>query len=416
MNVIYLAQVFDVGQDAGTDRPFYFCRYLARHGHKVTAITSNVDYRKTVVKYPREGWRVHRQIQGVDIYYVYSFASFRGSLELRLWYYLTYLLPALVVGMSVKEADVIYASSVPLTVALLGYVLSRLKGVPFVFEVGDIWPDALVAVGALRNRAMIRLMHALEMFCYRKAAYVVALTQGIRDNIVAKGTSAEKVIVITNGVDPTLFQQNAATDTECVRLRQELGFDSSFVCMYLGAHGSYNALWTVIELADALRTNSRYLCVLVGDGDEKPRLQKMTQERGLTNVRFLTTVARETAPSLLRTADVFLLPNRRGDFYAMNLPNKLFDFLAAGRPIVVAGQGESANAVQAAGAGRVVPAEDGAAMAAAIVELAALSGAERAAMGELGRRYVLREYSRESLSQGFAHVLERAVQSTRSGR
>jgi glycosyltransferase involved in cell wall biosynthesis len=249
------------------------------------------------------------------------------------------------------------------------------------------------------------------MFCYRKAKRIVALTEGIRNNIIAKGIAPDKVVLITNGVDPALFEHRPAGDVEQARMRQKMGFENHFICMYLGAHGDYNALDTILDAADALRGDPRYLCVLVGDGDNKPHLQALAQERGLTNVRFLPPVSRVQSPVLLHVADVFLLPNRRGELYTMNLPNKLFDFLASQRPIIVAGRGESANLVQRAGAGRVVEAEDGIAMAQAIVALATLSTAERTAMGEGGRRYALEHYNREDLSHIFLDTLEHALQS-----
>lgn len=415
MNVVYLTQVFEVEQDPGSERHFYFCKYLVRHGHTATAITSNVDYKRAKAKYPGEGWCVRRQVEGVDIWYVYSYTNIRGSFRKRFWYYLTYLFTAILVGLFVKKPDVVYAVSTPLIVGFLGYCLSRLRGVPFVFEVTDVWPDAAVAVGVVKNRALIRAGHWLEMFCYRKAARVVALSEGIRDTIIGKGIPADEVVLITNGVDISLFQPLPAVDADRRRSRQELGFDDHFVCMYLGAHGAYNALWTIIDTAEVLRHDPRYLCVLVGDGDEKPRLQAMAQERGLTNVRFLPPIPRMNTPALLRAADVFLLPNRRGKFYTMNLPNKLFDFLASGQPIVVAGRGESGNLVHRAGAGRVVPAEDGAAMAEAVIELAGLGDAERSAMGESGRRYVVEHYNRDKVSQIFLDILECVIQSAGRG-
>jgi glycosyltransferase involved in cell wall biosynthesis len=415
MNVIYLTQIFEVGQDPGSERHFYFCKYLVRCGHTATAITSNVDYKTSTIKCPGEGWRVHRHIEGVDVYYVYSYANIRGSFKKRFWYYLTYLFAAVIAGVFVKKPDVIYAVSTPLTVGFLGYLFSRLKGVPFIFEVTDVWPDAAVVTGVVKNQALIRAAHWLEMFCYRRAAKIVVLGEGARTRIVNKGVPANKLVVITNGVDTSLFQPLPAVDADRARLRQELRFGDHFVCMYLGAHGAYNALWTIIDTAEVLRDDPRYLCVLVGDGDEKSRLQTMVQERGLTNVRFLPPMPRMKTPTLLRAADVFLLTNRCGKFYTMNLPNKLFDFLASGRPIVVAGRGESGDLVQRAGAGRVVPAEDGAAMAEAVIELAALSSAERLAMGESGRQYVVEHYNRDKLSQMFLNTLERVVQSAGRG-
>lgn len=409
MNVIYLTQVFEVGQDPGSERHFFFCKYLVRRGHTVTAITSNVDYKRATVKYPGGGWRVQRQVEGVNIEYVYSFARFRGSFLRRFWYYLTYFFVVGLAGLYVRRPDVIYAVSTPLTVGLLGYLLSRLRGVPFVFEVTDVWPDAAVAVGVVKNRFLIEAARWLERFCYRKAARIVALTEGIRANIIGKGVSPDKVVLITNGVDPTLFAARPEAAETRTRLRQTYGWEEAFVAMYLGAHGAYNALGTLLEVATLRQADPRLCVVLVGDGDAKPRLQAQAQAEQLTNVVFLPPVAREEAAALLSSADVFLLPNRRGEFYTMNLPNKLFDFLASGRPILVAGHGETGNLVERAGAGRVVPAEDAPAMAAALQALQSLSAAERAAMGEAGRRYVLEHYNREQLSQRFLDVLNHAL-------
>ena len=292
MNVVYLTQVFEAGQDPGSERHFFFCKYLLRHGHAATAITSNVDYKKAAVKHPSQGWRVHRSVEGVDVHYVYSYANFRGSFRGALWYYLTYLFAALLDGLFIKKPSVIYAVSTPLTVGFLGYLLSRLKRVPFVFEVTDVWPDAAVAVGVVKNEWFIRVARWLEMLCYHKAARIVALTEGIRTNIIGKGIAPDKVVLITNGVDPVLFDHRAMSNEERVCIRKEMGLDDHFVCMYLGAHGDYNALGTILDAANTLRSDPCYLCVLVGDGDDKPRLQESAKERSLANVRFL-------APSLV---------------------------------------------------------------------------------------------------------------------
>jgi len=413
MRVAYLAQLFELANEPGSDRQFFNCEQLVKAGHEVTVITSNVEYKTATAKYENQGlWPIKKTVDGIAIWYVYAYRHFRGSFKKRFWYYLTYLFTALWASINLKRPDVIYAVSTPLTVGFLGYCLSRLKRAPFVFEVTDIWPDAAVATGVVSNQALIRAAQWLEMFCYRKAARIVVLGQVARAHILQKGVPADKVTVITNGVDESLFQQPAAGEADSAEMRRKLGFDGHLVCMYLGAHGAYNALWTIIEAAEALRDDPQYLFVLVGDGDEKAHLQRMVQERNLGNVRFLPPVPRAQTPALLRAADLFLLPNRRGEFYTMNLPNKLFDFLASGRPIVVAGYGETANLIQQAGAGRVVPAEDGAAMTQAVVELANLSDKERSAMGAAGRQYVLKHYNRHDLSRVLLDLLQRVVETS----
>jgi glycosyltransferase involved in cell wall biosynthesis len=179
--------------------------------------------------------------------------------------------------------------------------------------------------------------------------------------------------------------------------------------MYMGAHGSYNSLATIIEVASILKDDPRFLFVFVGDGDEKSKLQQSVVDIGITNVIFLDPVPRIESASLLAAADAFLLPNRKGEFFTGNLPNKLFDFLASSRPVVVAGAGETPALVMDARCGKVGGPEDSHAMADSLLELATMSVAERLAMGADGRKYVLERYDREILSEHFIQILTESV-------
>lgn len=404
MNILCLCQLFEVGTDTGSERHFYFCKYAASKGHNVSAITSNVDYKNARVKIPGEKGTIRRSMEGVDIYYVYSYANFRGSFIKRFYYYLTYFFSSIAQSLKLKETHVIYAVSTPLTVGLLGYLVSRLRNIPFVFEVSDVWPDAAVACGVVKNKTLIKSAHWLEMFCYKKAAHIIGLSQGICDNIIAKGVAREKVSLITNGVDSSLFSL-AGDDSKRLAIRTKFGFGDRFVVMYLGAHGTYNALDTIIDAALRLKDDPRFLFVFVGAGDEKPKLQRRVSGQFLTNVIFLPPIPRWESPAMLAAADVFVLPNRKGDFFAGNLPNKLFDFLASAKPVVVSGAGETAELVLAAGCGRIGRAEDDMAMAQALIELAEMPVAERLAMGARGREYVLMHYDRKRLSERFLEIL-----------
>jgi glycosyltransferase involved in cell wall biosynthesis len=416
MNLLYLTQVFETGQDTGSDRHSFFCRHALARGHRVSAITSNVDYKKAAVRHG-DGFRLDEclDVDGVDVHYVYSYSGFRGSLLKRVWYYVTYGLAAATVASRMAKPDVVYAVSTPLTVGLLGYIISRLRRAPFVFEVTDVWPDAALAVGIIREGPVAAAARWVERVCYRGATTVVALTAGIRDTIAAKGVPLGKLALITNGVDPALFPNGADMQRAAGLLRESLGMSDRVVAMYLGAHGAYNALETILDAAGHLRHDARILFVLVGDGDAKSRLEARAKAEGLENVRFLPPVKRAESPVYLRAADVFLLPNRNGEFFRMNLPNKLFDYLVSERPIVVAGDGESAEAVGLAAAGRVVPAEDGRAMADAVSALAVLPAEERARMGAHARHWVLAHYGREALAERFLAVVTQA-HTSRTGR
>lgn len=409
MRILYLCQVFETGSDTGSERHFYFCKYAVRKGHQATAITSNVDYKNARVKFAGKKGTIFKTEDGVDIHYVYSYANMRGSFVKRFCYYVTYFFSSISEALKISKPNVIYAVSTPLTVGLLGYFISRVRGIPFVFEVTDLWPEAAVECGVVKNRGLIKLANWLAMFCYRKSAHIVGLGRSMCDAIIAKGIDKEKVSLITNGVDLSLFGDRAIDDAKRTAVRNQFGFGNKFVVMYMGAHGAYNALHTIIDAAIILKEDQRFLFVFVGDGDEKPKLQKRAADNRLENIQFLPPMPRAESPGMLSAADAFVLPNRKGEFFKGNLPNKLFDFLASARPIVVAGAGETPELVTTAGAGKCGPPEDSQTMANLLVELANLPEAERVAMGAWGRDYVFANYDRDRLSERFLAILSNAV-------
>jgi len=407
MKLLHLTQVFELANDSGSDRHFFFCRHAVRKGWDAVAITSNVNYKTATARYPGK-WLVTREADGVQVRYVYSFAGIRGSLARRVWYYVTYFAATIVDALRQSRPDVVYAVSTPLTVGFLGMLLSKIWRRPFVFEVTDLWPDAIVAVGLMRRGPMLTLAQWMERTCYRNAAGIVALTKGIREGIIAKGIGPEKVSLITNGFDPALF--TAVDDGSRAAVRAKLALrDDQLLCMYLGAHGMYNSLETILGAAEHLRDRNDIAFVFVGDGDQKAPLQQQVEAKGLSNVHFLPPIPRHESVGVLSAADVFLLPNRAGAFYRMNLPNKLFDFLASARPVVVAGEGETAEVVSRAGAGTIVPAEDARAMAGAIADLRDAGAEMRSEMGRRGRAFVHEHYDREKLAEHFVEVIERAA-------
>jgi len=408
LRILYLTQYFGQATDAGSGRHFFFTKYAVERGHDVAVITSNVDYKNAQKRKSGKNGRNVRTNEGVEIQYVYSYSNFRGSILKRMLFFASYVFFSLGQAVRVKRPDIVYAVSTPLTVGLLGFLISRYWRVPYVFEVGDVWPDAVVACGIVKNKLIIRSAHLLEMFCYRKAAHVVGLSRLICDNIVGKGVPCRKVSLITNGVDFSLFTPDRH-DEKRNAARVSGDYRDRFVAMYMGAHGIYNALDTIMIAARALKDDPRVMFVFVGNGDEKGRMQSIVRGEGLKSVCFLPTVSRLESISLLAAADAFLLPNRKGDYFACNLPNKLFDYLASARPIVVAGYGETSEIVSTAGCGIVVPAEDGAAMAEAILSLVRMPLSDREAMGQKGRAYVQKHYDREQLGEKFLNILDRSA-------
>jgi glycosyltransferase involved in cell wall biosynthesis len=248
-----------------------------------------------------------------------------------------------------------------------------------------------------RGGGLDRVAKAFEWFCYRRAAHVVALTEGIRDGVVAKGVPAERVSVITNGVDQT--ERAAAPAPAPVP-------DHAFVAMYVGAHGTYSSLGTVLDAADLLRDDDSVRFVLVGGGDRKAVLQADADRRGLANVAFVDPVPKRDVPAWLARADACLLPYQDHALFAGALPNKAFDYMGAGKPIIAAvPPGELSRLVERSGCGLAIPPEDPGAMAAAVRSLAA-DRALAARLGAAGAGFVCTHYDRRVLAEQFVGVVE----------
>lgn len=408
MRVLFLVQFFDGPGDPGSDRWYALARQMARHGHDVEVVTSPVSYKEARIKDRLLGAERFKSGGSLRVAYVYTFADIRGSYVRRYWYFLTFFLSAALKALRLRRPDVIYAVSTPLTVGFLGALLSKRWGSRLFFEVTDVWPDAAIEVGVLRSRILIGIARMLERVTYRQSTKILCLTDGIRKNIATKGVADSKLSVVTNGVDLALFQEREMLAEVRGRVRAAWDASGKFVCMYIGAHGAYNALHTIVDAAIALRDDPRIVFVLVGEGDVKAVLQARASAAGLRNVRFLGLVPRTETPGLLSAADCFLLPILKGAFYDLNLPNKFFDYLASGAPIVVSGSCEAGRIVEAAGAGEVLPAEDGAALATALVRLAETDVAQRAEVGLRGRRVARDQYSREALFRPLLALMEKA--------
>jgi hypothetical protein len=380
MKILYLSPIFEISDEPGSDRYFYNLNGLAQKGHQVRVITSSVIYKQACLRPELKGRIVtQKKIGKIEAIYLWSYPNIRGNFVRRLIYLISFMVLAVITGLFVELPDVIYTPNSPGMVGYAGYILARLRRVPLVFEVADVWPEAGIVMGTISSPILISLMRRMEYQCYNYANRITALTQGIKRYIEAKGYSPEKIILVTNGVDPDFFLMAKSENSEALRTKYSL--EGKFVLGYLGAHGHYNSLWTIIETAKHLKDDERFAFVLIGDGDYKAILVRMVQEFGLKNTILLPPIPRIESPEYLAMADAFLLPNRRGDFFRMNLPNKLFDFLMSGRPIVVAG---------------------------ALRKLIALPANTRQKMGESAQKYVIKFYDRKiklgELEQVFASI------------
>jgi len=409
--VLYVSQYFVSGDQPGGVRHWQHCRALARAGHDVTVVTSYVQHKERTIPEEYRGRRIVRSTEdGLDVVRTYSTPGYGRDLRSRLSNYGTFALWSLIAELRLPRPDVVVASSPSLPAAAAAAAVARARRSRFLLEVRDLWPDSAVAMGLVTNPRVIDAARRMEHYCYRRADRIVALTEGIRDGVIASGVvPAGRVSLITNGVDLDVVPDPAAPADVPVA-------GDAFVAMFVGAHGTYSSLETVLGAADLLRHDPRIQVVLVGGGDRKPALEQQAAGMGLPNVTFIDPVPKRQVPAYLARADLCLLPYQDRELFAGALPNKVFDYLAAARPILASAPvGELTRLVDAADCGWNVAPEDPAAMAAAIREAASdPTGARR--RGEQGREYALGHYDRRALAARFVSLVDDLAAGSRGRR
>lgn len=399
----------------GGTRHYDFGCELVKKGYNVRIFASDVNLalRRHTKLQKNELWR-EENVNGVRFTWVRA-ATYKRNDWRRAWNMLSFSVNVLRAGIQIKERPgTIIGSSPHPFAALSGWLLARAKRSSFLLEVRDLWPQALIDMGALKDRSLVTMgMRLLEYFLYKVARKIIILAPGSRGYLNKRGVQDNKIVYIPNGVHFGHFQADEAF-TYMWTDKTSGGPSSSkdhtdkrpFIVMYAGAHGPANALDTIIEAARLLcnRTDIRF--VLVGDGPVKPSLVMKAASYGLSNVDFMDPVPKDRVPSLLASADATVITLKAaGAFgYAVS-PNKLFDYMAAGKPVLCAVPGDMAEMVEKEGAGIAVQPEDPQALASAVIRLANMPPSELNTMGQKGRVLVETRFSRERLVDELVRIL-----------
>ncbi|PMR70726.1 glycosyltransferase family 4 protein [Halomonas heilongjiangensis] len=402
---------------AGGARHFQLARHLPAYGWQATLIAASVDHPSGHQRLGDGEQTRLESCDGVPFLWLRT-SSYRGNgggrMKSMLEYALQAIRPARLAGL--ERPDLIIGSSVHPFAALAGWWLARRHGVPFVFEVRDLWPQTLVDMGRLREGSpMTRAMRTLETFLYRRARRVLTLLPRARDYIVPRGVPAERVVWLSNGVDLADYPAPSPPSVPTQEMPLTL--------MYFGGHGEANGLEVLIEamgrVREACERDGRGLPVqlrLIGEGPAKEALQRQATGLGLDGrwVRFEPPVPKREIPILAQQADAFVITVRDlPRLYRFGISmNKLFDYMAAARPVIIA-SGAVNDPVADAGAGISVPPEDPAALAEAILALAALSPEERAALGRAGREHMEAAYDYRILAGRLAGVMNDVMEEVR---
>lgn len=407
LKILYVSHYFPPEVNAPALRVSEMAARWADNGADVTVLSGFPNHPNGVIPPEYRGRILQTGFSGpVKLVRTFIYATPNKGFFKRIINYVSFMVSAVVLGArNVERPDILIATSPQFFVAIAGFIISRLKRCRFVFEVRDIWPEEIVAVGAMKNRLIIKALEAVEMYLYRKADLVVAVAQGTIDILTSRGVPPAKIVLIPNGVDIGRFE----IDHDGRELRQELGLERKFVVTYLGTHGMAHRLTTVLEAADKLRQYDGIRFLFVGDGADKAELMKKARFLSLPNVVFHDQVGRDQVPRFYQASDLCLVPVRKAELFTKNIPSKIYEIMAARKPIVISTEGESRRLVEHSGAGIASIPEDPNDMAEKILQLYR-DPERRYQMGKDGYSFVLANASRLKLADDYAEILSRLVE------
>ncbi|MCB9849365.1 MAG: glycosyltransferase family 4 protein [Phycisphaerales bacterium] len=413
MHIIYLHQYFNTRYGYTGTRSYEFARRLVANGHRVSMITSAPG------RFPEEGLSLPAgrdyceiEVEGINVVpiaagYSNSQAATGMGGFTRMRHFMHFAKLATEVGTRLAKPDVVYATSTPLTIGIPGRDIARRFDVPFVFEIRDVWPQALINVGALKNPAAIWWMRRMERKLYAAAKHVVALSPGMKAGVVSAGVSPDDVTVIPNSSDLDLFNP----DVDGSAARERLGLGNDFSAVYFGAMGHANGLEYVVEAADILRKRDAtgIKLVLHGHGGRREALEAMVRDRKLDNVVFSDPVPdKAEVARIVAGCNVCLTIYANTDTEQSWSPNKMFDALAAGKPVLINVGGWLGDTIEQNDAGKFVDPHNPTNLADTLLALSR-DAALCKRLGENARKLAEREFSRDKLADQLENVLLNAT-------
>jgi glycosyltransferase involved in cell wall biosynthesis len=407
MHVLYFHQHFSTPDGSTGTRSYEVSKRLLACGHQITMVCGAAALSKSGLSGPFLNGKRRGRVEGINVIELELPYSNYDNFLRRSWTFLQFALRSVMLALRLNY-DVVFATSTPLTAALPGIAARWLRRKPFVFEVRDLWPELPRAMGVIRNPLVLRMMDWLEFLAYHSANFCVALSPGIAQGISRRGIPESRVVTVPNGCDLDLF---APDQTRALPEISGLP-PNAFVAVFTGAHGIANGLGAVLDAAMELRKRQRYdiFLVFIGDGKEKPALIKRARREKLDNCLFVDPMPKKIlAQFLCRRANVGLMVlSNVPAFYYGTSPNKFFDYLASGLPILVNYPGWMAEMVSTQGLGFVVRPGDPVAFAEALIGMADTRAAT-AEMGPRAREFACREFMRATLAQRSVSVIESAA-------
>ena len=407
MKILLINQAFVSPDEPGHTRHFEMAKFLQARGHELIIVASDINYQTGQRIVETRGLFVEQSIDGVHVLRAYSYPSLHRSFFWRVVSFISFMFSSVLTAMCVKDVDLVMGTTPPIFQAVSAWFVALLRRKPFLLEVRDLWPEFGVSMGVLKNPILIALGRWLEKFLYARGTHILVNSPAYREYIIGKGMAGEKVTYIPYGTDVDMF--NPLVDGSSIRV--ELGLREKFFVLYAGALGQANDIYTILRAAQRLQEQDKIRFVLFGDGKERPRLQAEAERMKLPNVIFAGVRAKKEMPRIVASADVCVAILQDIPMFRTTYPNKVFDYMAAGRATVLVIDGVARRVIEASNGGVFVQPGDDDLLARTILDLSKDPQRVRQ-MGSNARDYLVKNLDRRDKLNETLDLLLRLARGT----
>jgi glycosyltransferase involved in cell wall biosynthesis len=408
MRIVFFTHYFHPEGNAPASRTYEHCKRWAKAGNEITVITCAPNVPDGVVYegYRNRIWPQRETVDGVEVIRVWTYVAANAGNVRRILNYLSYMMSSVLCFLFFcRRPNLVIATSPQFFCGWAGAIASWVKWCPLVLEVRDIWPESIVTVGALKRTSLsIRILEVLEKWLYRSARHIVTVGDGYRDNVLSKVNIPDRVSVVTNGVDPSVFQPREPS----LEFRRRFGLVDRFVCAYVGTIGMAHGLSVVVRAAKILKELNCHDVVfcLVGDGANRKRIESEVADAEVADlIKFTGRLSKSDIPMVLASSDALLIHLKKTELFESVIPSKIFESMAMERPLIMGVEGESAEIVRQSGSGMFMESENAQQLVDALLKLKNDESMRRR-LGANGRVFVKEHYTRDSLAKKFLDKIE----------
>jgi len=401
MKILFFTHYFPPEVNAPATRTHEHCKCWVENGHDVTVITCVPNHPQGKV-YPgyKNKFYQKEEIDGINVIRLWTFITANEGFVKRTLNYISYMISVILFIPFMPKHDIFVSTSPQFFCGLSGYFVKIFRRKPWIIEIRDLWPESIVAVGAIKNKLIIKVLEYLEVLLYRKSDHIIPVTDSFKSHILNKNISDKKITVIKNGVDLESYNSDKVIKTN------EFGveLDNKFVASYVGTHGLAHHLETILEAAEILNYRDDIIFLMVGDGAEKNNLLKLRQDKKLKNVIMLDQQEKCKMPLIWALSDVSLVLLKKSDLFKTVIPSKIFESMAMKKPIILGVEGEVKAMIHEGNSGIAIEPENAKQLADAILMLADNNN-KYEILAINGYKYVSKNFDRKDLACRYENIM-----------